>query len=486
MAIEDYIPQVFGNAPMGYEGLLGAERTQGLQKTANLQGLLGAASALAQGLSAQGPRRSALQNVLGALSGGIQGSQGAYQQGLQQFTQQQQLGIQQRQLAGAEQLKLKYPDLAQMIDTNLPGAMRIIADMEQEKRQPKLTSARPGETIIDAAGNVVYRADAAPTERKTAVVNGVLVDTQTGAEIYSSTKPTGKVLTSQEAAALGLPAGVVYQQTATGEVKAVEGTGAKAPEVRDFADGTTRQYDPVSQSYKIVARKPAGEGKTMYESKPTVDANGALVFLPTRPGLPVVDAATGKPVNYQAATVSKPLPPVIQKAEDTDYEVGQNAINLAIDANKYLNTIKSGAIKFGPIDRASTSIRGAFGSESPDVTARNDFESFKNRLVNESLRLNKGTQTEGDAVRAAKELMSSDSQVGAGKAIANLLEINARTAQDAQKSIVRRRKNAKLGDPDVLLDIPKFDPHVFTDSDYKALKSGTTFVDPKGVRRVKP
>lgn len=102
------------------------------------------------------------------------------------------------------------------------------------------------------------------------------------------------------------------------------------------------------------------------------------------------------------------------------------------------------------------------------------------------MRLNKGTQTEGDAIRSAKELMSSDSQVGAGKAISNLMELNARKAQDAQTSIIRRRRNAKLGEPDVLLDIPKFEPHVFTDSDYKNLKSGTTFVDPKGVRRVKP
>lgn len=97
MALEDFIPNVFGQAPTGYEGLLGADRTQALQKTANLQGLLGAASALAQGMSAQGSRRSALQNVLGALSGGFQGSQGAYQQGLQQFSNMQ--TIEQAQLA---------------------------------------------------------------------------------------------------------------------------------------------------------------------------------------------------------------------------------------------------------------------------------------------------------------------------------------------------------------------------------------------------
>ena len=97
MALEDFIPNVFGQAPTGYEGLLGADRTQALQKTANLQGLLGAASALAQGMSGQGARRSALQNILGAVSGGYQGAQGAYQQGLQQFSNMQ--TIEQAQLA---------------------------------------------------------------------------------------------------------------------------------------------------------------------------------------------------------------------------------------------------------------------------------------------------------------------------------------------------------------------------------------------------
>lgn len=447
MPIQDFLPNVFGTVPSSYEGLLGVDETQALQKRANTQGLLGAAIGLLGGMGTRGT--SAAQNIAAALGGGLQASQGTVNQGLQQYSQQQQLMRDQRQLAGAEQLKLKYPDLAQMIDTNLPGAMRIIADMEQEKRQPKLTSARPGETLVDASGKVIYQASAAPVERKTAVVNGVLVDTLTGQPIYGTPEQ-------------------------------------KAPTVKDFPDGTMREYDPAAGAWKTIARKPAGEGKTMYESKPTVDANGKLVFLPSRPGLPVVDATTGKPVDYQGAIPSKPIPPVIQKAEDADYESGQSAINLAIDANKYLNTIKSGAIKFGPLDKLSTSVRGAFGSESPDVTARNDFESFKTRLVNESLRLNKGTQTEGDAVRSANELKASDSMEGAAKAIATLMELNTRKAQDAQNSIIRRRKNAKLGDPDVLLDIPQFVPHVFSDSDYRSLKSGTTFVDPKGVRRVKP
>lgn len=90
MPLSDYIPNIIG-APTGYEGLLGADPTKKLEKQANLQGLLGVAASLAQGMSSQGPRRSALQNILGSLSSGYGATQQAYQGGLQQYGQQQQI-----------------------------------------------------------------------------------------------------------------------------------------------------------------------------------------------------------------------------------------------------------------------------------------------------------------------------------------------------------------------------------------------------------
>lgn len=85
MAIEDYIPNVFGTVPETYQGLLGTQETAALQKRSNIQGLLGAALALSQGMSSAGPRRSALQNILGAAAGGYQAAGGAMQQGLQDY-----------------------------------------------------------------------------------------------------------------------------------------------------------------------------------------------------------------------------------------------------------------------------------------------------------------------------------------------------------------------------------------------------------------
>lgn len=125
MPLSDYIPNIIG-APTGYEGLLGADPTKKLEKQANLQGLLGVAASLAQGMSSQGPRRSALQNILGSLSSGYGATQQAYQGGLQQYGQQQQIA--QANIA-AEQAK------------NLRASIEQVMQMPEVANNPALVAA---------------------------------------------------------------------------------------------------------------------------------------------------------------------------------------------------------------------------------------------------------------------------------------------------------------------------------------------------------
>jgi len=194
----------------------------------------------------------------------------------------------------------------------------------------------------------------------------------------------------------------------------------------------------------------------------------------------------------QEEKANKPLRPDLAKDEEADYARASEARNLAVEAYDYVNSIKAGNIKFGLKDRASIAARSALGSNDPDVVARNDFERFKTRLVNESLRLNKGTQTEGDAQRSIKELQGAESEVDAAKAINTLAELNARKVSDAQKSIERRRVNAGSRLPEVPIETLRFEPQTFTQQDVDSFlknpkyPSGSIFVDPKGTRRVKP
>jgi hypothetical protein len=503
MAITDYIPNVFGQAAPSYlPGLLGAEETKNLQNRANVQGLLGAGLALAQGMSNVGPRRSAAENILGALAGGFGAAGGAYDQAIKNFATQQQLALQSRQMAGIQSMKMKYPDLAEEFDANPAGAFRLVAEREALAKKPTTLSA--GQALVSPTGQVIYQA---PQDKKknTAVVGNVLIDLDTGQPIYSAPeKPSERKTATVGNSIIDVATGqVIYsapekpQERKTAIVNGVlvdtqtgqpiYGTPTKqAPETKDFADGTTRQFDPETNSWKVVARKPQGEGKSMYAGTPTTDpTTGKLVFLPTRPGLPVVDAATGKPVDYVGKPAAKPMPATLQKAEEEDFDNGQAAINLANDSQKYLNSISKGTIKFGRLTKAGLDVQSALGSSDPDVIARNEFERFKTTLVNESLRLNKGTQTEGDAVRAAKELQGAESAADAGKAIQTLRDLNARRAKDYQGSIVRRRTNANAGEAQINLEVPQFEPYVFTAADYANIKPGQTYVDANGVRRVK-
>jgi len=189
---------------------------------------------------------------------------------------------------------------------------------------------------------------------------------------------------------------------------------------------------------------------------------------------------------------NKPLRPDLAKEEDADYMLAKDAKNLATDAYGYINKIKSGEILFGVKNKAMIGLMNISGTENENATARNDYDRFVKNLVSESLRLNKGTQTEGDAKRATEAIKSAESPTDAAKAMNTLVQLNLRKVEDAKASIERRRVNANAKLPEVPLEVPKLEPHIITDADYRSFlknpkyPSGTVFVDPKGDRRVKP
>lgn len=189
---------------------------------------------------------------------------------------------------------------------------------------------------------------------------------------------------------------------------------------------------------------------------------------------------------------NKPLPAYLAKEEEADFTAAKAAGDLATDAYGYINRIKQGEIQFGLKEKASIRARQLVGSSAPDVVAREAYDKFVTNLVNESLRLNKGTQTEGDAIREAKALQSSESREAAASAMKRLVEINTRRAQNAADEVLRRRKNAGFSEPATLVQVPTFDVQIINNAEYSSFlknpkfPSGTVFVDPDGVRRVKP
>jgi hypothetical protein len=184
MAILDYIPNIFGGAPTMYQGLLNPQDQAALQQRANLGGLLGFGAALAQGMSPQGYRRSAAENILTALGAGFGGAGQTYESGINQLANVQKLQQSRLQIDAINQV-LADPNVDPQIKAliridpasgikylmeNAP-LMRILgkprAEPRVEPRTQPIVEPRVAPRAVEAAPPVVSQ----PVERLTTTVS---------------------------------------------------------------------------------------------------------------------------------------------------------------------------------------------------------------------------------------------------------------------------------------------------------------------------
>ena len=160
----------------------------------------------------------------------------------------------------------------------------------------------------------------------------------------------------------------------------------------------------------------------------------------------------------QQEKIAQGLPSDARKAEEEDFAAMDTLGNLIQDTagiaklfgyNPKTNTFE-GKLGIGPLDYIGGKLgsMGIGGAGREDLAkARGEFERFKTRFINNSLRLNKGVQTEGDAQRVANELETASTEATAYAAIQELMKINERAYADRANAINRRR--ARFGLPAV-------------------------------------
>jgi|688.fasta_scaffold17945_3 hypothetical protein len=150
MALEDYVPNIFGGTPTVYQGLLSPQEQASLEKRSNLAGLLGFGAALAQGMGGGGYPRSALQNILSAAAQGFSGAGQTYQAGIGQLAEVQKLQQSRAQINAINQL-LQDPRVANdpmmqaYIRANPAEAIKYFAEMApiREAISPSMAPAAP-------------------------------------------------------------------------------------------------------------------------------------------------------------------------------------------------------------------------------------------------------------------------------------------------------------------------------------------------------
>jgi len=110
---------------------------------------------------------------------------------------------------------------------------------------------------------------------------------------------------------------------------------------------------------------------------------------------------------------------------------GANVVNEIIQKNA--GRIADGTLQISPTNSLLSKGRTALGVSTPNDVALNEYQSDLTKIVNESLRLNKGVQTEGDAQRAANELMTASDARTAAAALARLSKFNRQAVELQQR-----------------------------------------------------
>jgi len=385
----------------------------------------------------------------------------------------QQLGAGVGQLFGVQDPQLQMISqrnaLARQIDPNDPNSYMAVAQQAAQGGDPQFAMS------LAAAGQTALR-DLASRRSSLATAQKAEFATQQEIELRGALARLGPNATSDQIL------GVVAQYGSPDKVLAVlQGSADKAENraARVLEQEAIRQQQIQLQKERIeaqieAARQRGADQKILVQMQ--IDGRNEMAKFAA--GLKAAEKTI------------KPLPSYLAKGEEEDFSIATAATNLASDANNFIGRIISGEIKFGIKDRASLFARQFTGD--PDVIAREEYDKFIKNLVNESLRLNKGTQTEGDAIREAKALNNAESKESAAAAMRRLIEINVRRVQNASDDVLRRRKNANFPEPEQKIDVPVFEYRVINQDDYNSFlknpkyPSGTIFINAEGRRMSKP
>ena len=209
---------------------------------------------------------------------------------------------------------------------------------------------------------------------------------------------------------------------------------------------TIKGFDARSGQETITTRP--GVPSSYFAPLPTLSSQ------PDGPSRPVKVESTGgasDEVTSEEVTVAKPIQMPPDAIESQIQDVAD--VNLSLDIRDSMEDvvaqIDGDEIDFGLFSNFYSSGRNVLGMSTEQ--SRN-FSSFKNRLEklrNDSLRLNKGIQTEGDAQRALNELFENlNDKDLVRQRLKEISDINKEAAAIKRRGIKLRRQEFKLPDLD--------------------------------------
>lgn len=142
-----------------------------------------------------------------------------------------------------------------------------------------------------------------------------------------------------------------------------------------------------------------------------------------------------------AAAGAKPLPTAALKELLGVEDAMAAAQNVSSMIKKHSQRMADGSLVVGPVDSIAAQFRTRLGMSNANDVNLNEYRADLTKIVNESLRLNSGVQTEGDAQRAANELMDANDPATAARALRRLQEYNTRAIELQKRKMELVRRN---------------------------------------------
>lgn len=507
----DYLSGFGSSAPDYMEGLLGQDATDRLKTRA---GTTGIANAVLGYLAAPKNQNLGLGRIIGqSLQAGMTGAQGVYDNAVQDYQTKAKIDEMNRQKALAER------DLSRQtqIEALTPQLFKTTPAQYKETPNGYYAPQTPTDGATAPNFNQQYVEGTPTREMISPEMN--TVDTSVLQKIAALSKDPMATLTAQADLIPKLrKAGLVQTSGQQDNPFEMFVTGAQSPIVRNLANQYSKSFlsgaiDPETADKRIMElgrmdETYSGKQDSAAALKSQQDiannlnerqlelaqlvANGNITQQQATRQLQIEAAEAKK--QAAADKFQKPLPPTALKLESEDLTTAFDATRLTDQIDKQVQSIIGSGIKFNLVGNAKLAMQSAAGATDPETLAYNDYNRFVQRMTNESLRLNKGTQTEGDAVRAIKELSTAKSTQDVVRALETLRDLNAQRVGSTNQIIQSRRRAGGLTEergypvPESI-SVPTYAPTVFSsrDAKYIQLPSGSTFRDgTTGKFKIKP
>jgi len=196
-----------------------------------------------------------------------------------------------------------------------------------------------------------------------------------------------------------------------------------------------------------------------------------------QPQKALVNPGTGAvtPIGGVKVPPKKPVPATIQNAEAEDLYGVQSITSINDTLDRFSKQIDTGSLQLGPLSNFISGAKNAAGLSSTESRNYASFQATLEKLRNDTLRLNKGVQTEGDAVRAWDELIKNISDPKVVKQrISEITRLNKVAAEYRRNVIQQRRADNGLEPLDVDRMVVPLPPDDESTSPQGGVKTGVS------------